>query len=253
MIENKKVFAVIMAGGRGTRIGATDRPKVMFEVEGRPIIGWAIEPLLKLKKNGVIDRLITVVGFHGNQIIDYLGEKSEFVWQNEQLGTAHAVRCAENLIADEEGITIITNGDHALYSSDTYQKMLDEFGARNLTLGFAVVRSSNRFNDYGRVLRDQEGTVSGIVEVPEATEEQKKISERSINLYVADNKWLFKTLPQIKKSAVKGEYYINQIVEIAVKEKRKIDAIKIEDEDEALGINTREDRAETERILRSRL
>lgn len=252
MTNDKKVFAIIMAAGKGTRIGVTDKPKVMFEVTGRPIIGWVIEPLLELKNKGIINRIITVVGFFGNQIIDCLGQKSEFVWQDKQLGTAHAVRCAENLIGGEEGITIITNGDHALYSADTYQKMLDEFVTRNLTLGFAVVSSSNRFNDYGRVLRDEGGAVSGVIEVPEATEEQKKISERSINLYVVDNKWLFKTLPKIKKSAVKGEYYINQIIEIAVKENKKVDVIKIDNEDEALGINTEEDRTETERILEQR-
>ena len=98
MINNKKVFAIIMAAGKGTRIGAVDKPKVMFEVAGKPIIGWAIEPFQKLKKDGLIDRVITIVGFHGNQVIDYLGEKSEFVWQKEQLGTGHAVKQAEELL-----------------------------------------------------------------------------------------------------------------------------------------------------------
>ena len=122
MFSNKKVFAVIMAGGRGTRIGATDKPKVMFEVLGKPIISYAIDPLSKLKNDGIVDRIITVVGFLGNQIVDYLGDKSEYVWQEEQLGTAHAVHQAEKLIGNERGITLITNGDHALYSVETYQK-----------------------------------------------------------------------------------------------------------------------------------
>jgi len=252
MIGNKKVFAIIMAAGKGTRIGATDKPKVMFEVAGRPIIGWGIEPLLKLKKSGLIDRIITVVGFHGNQVIDYLGQKSEFVWQKEQLGTAHAVRCAENLIGNEEGLTLIVNGDHALYTADTFEKIIKKAIEKKLTLAFAVVVTPNRFDSYGRVIRNKNGEIAGIVEVPEATEEQKKIPERSINLYVVDNKWLFKTLPKIRKSSVKKEYYIVDIVKFAIDEGKKVEAIEIDNEDEALGINTEEDRLETERILRRR-
>ena len=76
MINNKKVFAIIMAAGKGTRIGAVDKPKVMFEVAGKPIIGWAIEPFQKLKKDGLIDRVITIVGFHGNQVIDCLAKRA---------------------------------------------------------------------------------------------------------------------------------------------------------------------------------
>lgn len=252
MINGKKVFAVIMAAGKGTRIGATDKPKVMFEVAGRPIIGWAIEPFVELKKKGLIDRVITIVGFFGNQVIDYLGEKSEFVWQKEQLGTGHAVKQAEELIGNEEGITLIVNGDHALYSAMTFEKMIKAVAGKNLTLGFAVVNSQTRFGSYGRVLRDKNGKVAGVMEVPEATEEQKAIPERSINLFVADNQWLFGVLPKIKQSSVKGEYYIVDIVKFAIDEGKKVEAIEIENEDEALGINTHEDREETEKILAAR-
>ena len=253
MINNKKVFAIIMAAGKGTRIGAVDKPKVMFEVAGKPIIGWAIEPFQKLKKDGLIDRVITIVGFHGNQVIDYLGEKSEFVWQKEQLGTGHAVKQAEELIANEEGITLIVNGDHALYSAGTFRKMVETVVGNDLTLGFAVAKSKTRFESYGRVARNEQGKILGVVEVPEATEEQKAIEERSINLFAVDNKWLFGVLAKIKQSSVKGEYYIVDIVKFAIDEGRKVEAIEIENEDEALGINTHEDLEETEKILRERI
>lgn len=253
MLKGKKVFAVIMAAGKGTRIGATDKPKVMFDVAGKPIIGWGIMPFVKLKNEGIVDRVIAVVGFHGEKVIDYLADKSEFVWQKEQLGTAHAVQMAENLIAKEDGITIIVNGDHALYSPETYEKMLSEYIDKNLTLAFAVVKSSKRFDSYGRVLRNENGKISGIVEVPEATEEELKIEEKSINLYAVDNKWLFETLPQIKASSVKKEYYIVDIVKKAIDEGKRVDSVEIDDEDEALGINTLEDRDEVERIIKNKI
>ncbi|MDH4358838.1 MAG: sugar phosphate nucleotidyltransferase [Candidatus Berkelbacteria bacterium] len=253
MINGKKAFAIIMAAGKGTRIGAVDKPKVMFEVAGKPIIGWAIEPFVKLKKEGLFDRVITVVGFHGNQVIDYLGEKSEYVWQKEQLGTGHAVIQAENLIGNEEGITLIVNGDHALYTAGTFRKMIETASKNNLTLGFAVVITPNRFGSYGRIIRDKNGKVLAVVEVPEASEEQLKIAERSPSVFVADNKWLFSALPRIPLSPVKKEYYVNTIVELAIKDGKKVETVEIENEDEALGINTHEDREEVESILKKRL
>lgn len=252
MINNKKVFAIIMAAGKGTRIGATDKPKVMFEVAGKPIIDWALKPLETLKSEGIVDRIITVIGFLGDQVIDHVGGRVEFVWQREQLGTGHAVRSAEGLIADEDGYTLIVNGDHALYSTQTYQNMLNEAVSQDLTLGFATVVSSDRFMDFGRVIRDEKGRAHAVVEIQDATEEQLKIEEKSTNLYVVDNKWLFGALPKIKPFGPKNEYYVNAIVKMAADEGKNVGAIKIENQDEAVGINTLEDRAETEKILLGR-
>ncbi|MCX6809733.1 MAG: sugar phosphate nucleotidyltransferase [Candidatus Berkelbacteria bacterium] len=252
MIQNKKVFAIIMAAGKGTRIGATDKPKVMFEVAGKPIIGWAIEPFVELKEKGLIDRIIVVVGFLGNQVIDYLGEKAEYIWQKEQLGTGHAVRQAESLIGNEEGIALIVNGDHALYSSKTFEKMIKEVVDKGLTLAFASVNSQFRFESYGRIIRNETGKVLGVKEVPEATEEELKIKEKSPSVFAVDNVWLFKTLPKIPLSEVKKEYYVNTIVEIAIKDGKKVDTVEIDDEDEALGINTLEEKEEAEKILKRR-
>jgi len=250
MIKDKKVFAVIMAAGKGTRIGAQDKPKVMFEVAGKPIINFALKPFIELKEIGLVDRIITVIGFLGNQVIDYLGDKTEYVWQKEQLGTAHAVRQAEALIAGEDGLTIISNGDHALYSADTFKKLIETASQTGATLTFATVKSSDRFASYGRIIRNASGKVEAVVEVPEASEEQLAIEERSPSIFVVDNKWLFETLPTIKMSPVKKEYYVNAIVEIAIEQGKKVETVEIMNLDEALGINTEEDLDEVERVLK---
>lgn len=252
MVNDKKVFVVLMAAGKGTRIGATDRPKVMFEVAGKPIIDWSIKPFLKLKEEGTVDRIVTVVGFLGNQVIDYLGDKSEYVWQKDQLGTAHAVRQAEALLCDEEGLTLITNGDHALYTKETFEKMINRAAESDATLTFASVKDPVRFDSYGRILRDEEGRVTAVVEVPEASEEQLKIDEKSPSIFVVDNKWLFASLPKIQMSPVKKEYYVNAIVEMAIAEGKKVETVEVENADEALGINTLDDKAEVEKILKNR-
>jgi len=252
MLNNNKVFAVVMAGGKGTRIGAIDEPKVMFDIAGLPMIEWAIRPFEKLKKQGIIDRLIVVVGFHGEQIIDYLGDRAEFVWQKEQLGTAHAVRQAENQIAGEEGVTLISNGDHTLYRTETFKKVLDETISKQATLGFAVVNSPDRFDSYGRVIKDEKGNVKNIVELLSATEEQKKIPCKNPNLYAVDNLWLFKALKNVQLNPIKKEYYLTDIIEIAVSEGKKIVTVEIDDINEVIGINTSKDKTEAEKILKSR-
>lgn len=252
MINSKKVFAIVMAGGKGTRIGATDKPKAMFEVAGKPIIDWALKPFFELEKEGIVDRIVVIVGFCGDKLIDHLGDKVEFVWQKEQLGTAHAVSQVEQALGNEEGITLIVNGDHPLYTALTYKKMISELVENNLTIGFGVVHTEDRFDDYGRVVRDDSGKVLSITERSDVLDEQIPIAERSLNLYAVDNKWLFKTLPQIDNQNAKQEYYINQIVPIAISENKAVKAVEIEDLDEGLGINTLEQRDEAEAILKRR-
>lgn len=254
MINNKKVFAIVMAAGKGTRIGATDKPKVMFEVAGKPIIGWAIEPLEKLKKQGLVDRIITVVGFFGDQVIDYLGEKSEYVWQKEQLGTGHAVLQAEELLREEEdGLVLIVNGDHALYSEQTFAKVIKQADTHDLSLLLTVANSREHFNDYGRVVRDQNGKIREVVELKDADEIQQKIPERNINLYVAKNRWLFDALKKIKNDNAKNEYYLTDLIKIAVDEGKKVETAEIENLDEAIGINTLDDLDAAEKILHHKL
>lgn len=252
MINNKKVFAVIMAAGKGTRIGATDKPKVMLEVAGKPIIGWAIGPLTQLKKEGLVDRIITVVGFFGDQIIDYLGEKSEYVWQKDQLGTGHAAKQAEALIGNEEGLTLIVNGDHALYAKQTFQKAIERAEKQDLTLLLSAVSSLEHFDDYGRVVRDQNGKIREVIELKDATDLQRQIPERNINLYVADNGWLFDALKKIKNDNAKNEYYLTDLIKIAVEEGKPIESIEIDHQEEAIGINTEQDRKRAEDILLTR-
>lgn len=252
MKNGKKIFAIVMAGGKGTRIGATDKPKGMFEVSGRPLIHWAIEPLEQLKNDGVIDRIITVVGFQGDKIVDYLGQRSEFVWQDQQLGTAHAVRQAENLIAGEDALTIITNGDHPLYTKETYVSALDNSFSNEAVVNFSVANDPERFDDYGRVIRGEDGEILKVVELKNASDEQRKIPERNINLYVIDNKWLFGALGRINMNPLKQEYYLTDIIEVASEEGAKIITTQIENLDEAQGINTPEDLQMVEKILLSK-
>lgn len=251
MKNGRKIFAIIMAGGKGTRIGATDKPKGMFEVVGKPLIEWAIRPLEQLKAEGLLDRIIVIVGFQGDKIIDYLGDRAEFVWQKEQLGTAHAVRQAENLIALQDGLTIITNGDHPLYSVETYRNLIERSQETKATVNFSVALDPIRFDDYGRVIRGEDGKIEKVVELKDASEQQKKISERNINLYAVDNKWLFGALKKVNMNPVKKEYYLTDIIEIAVDQRVEVVSTEIKNLDEAQGVNTLEDLELVEKTLKN--
>lgn len=249
MIKRKKVYAIVMAAGKGTRLGVIDKPKVMTEVAGKPIIDWAVAPFFELKKEGVVDRIILIIGYLGEQVENHLKGQVDFVWQKEQLGTAHAVRQTEGLLKDEEGIVLIVNGDHPLYTKETYLKMLKKLTKEKLTLAFATATTPDRFDSYGRVVRDEKGKILGVVEKLDASEKQIEIPEKSINLYAVDNKWLFETLPRIKANPIKHEYYIVDIVKFCVDERLPIEALEIDNLDEALGVNTPGEMEEAEIIL----
>jgi len=239
-----------MAGGKGTRLNATDKPKAMFAVVGRPIIDYALDPLLELRSQNLLDKIIIIVGFLGEQIVQHVGEeKAKFVWQKRQLGTGHAVMQARSALKNLQGTTLIINGDHALYRAKTFEKIMDFREDKNLTIAFGVVNSSTLFDDYGRVIRDRTGKITGVIEKLDCTLEQREITERNINLYSVDNIWLWQALDKIKSDNVKGEYYLTDIIKIAIEEGKMVETFEVGDTEEAIGINTVEEFKEVEKIL----
>jgi bifunctional N-acetylglucosamine-1-phosphate-uridyltransferase/glucosamine-1-phosphate-acetyltransferase GlmU-like protein len=129
--------------------------------------------------------------------------------------------------------------------------MLDTIIQSGATVVSSAV-TTERFDSYGRVLRDKAGKVNGLVEKWAATDEQMKIKEKNINLYAVENKWLFQNLKKIKPTTIKNERDINDIVHLAVTQGKRVEVFEIGDVDEALGINTQEERDEAEKILLQR-
>lgn len=241
-----------MAAGKGTRLNATDKPKVMFEILGKPMIDYAVKPLLEMKEQGKLDEIVVVVGFLAQQIEDYLGDKVKYVLQSEQLGTAHAVLQARELLEGKAGTTLIINGDHTLYTSGTFDKLMSFREDQNLTIAFGAAISKEKFDDYGRIIRDENGNIQKITEKLDCTDDERKIEERNPNLYAIDNEWLWSAISKISNQNAKNEYYLTDIIKIALDEGKKIETVKIEDDDEALGINNLEDLQKIQNILESR-
>ena len=247
---NKKLAVAILAAGLGKRMKSPDKPKVMFEINSRPMIDYVVE--LAFKVNA--DLVVPIVGHHREQVINYLdnkfsGKDIKYAVQSEQLGTGHAVIQTAELLKDFEGEILILSGDVPLLKFETVEKLINEhFSAGNdATLLTTVFENSY---GYGRIVRDSEGNFTGIVEEKDATDEQKQIKEINPAIYIVNSKVLFNALSKISPENNQKEYYLTDIFRYIPKE--KTGTVVTNDELEVTGVNSIEQLKEMEDSLNSR-
>ncbi len=248
-MTDSKLAVTILAAGLGKRMKSPNKPKVMFEICGRPMIQYVVE--LALDVNA--DKIIPIVGHHREQVIDFLNnlypdEGIEYAVQAEQLGTGHAVMQTESLLKDFDGEILILSGDVPLLKLETVEKLIDEHYENNndATLLTTVFRDSS---GYGRVVRDQSGNFVKIVEEKDATGEEKKIKEINPAIYIVNSKVLFESLKKITPENNQKEYYLTDIFRFIPKE--KIRTVVTDDELEVTGVNSIEQLAEMEKAMES--
>jgi bifunctional UDP-N-acetylglucosamine pyrophosphorylase/glucosamine-1-phosphate N-acetyltransferase len=229
------INAVILGAGKGTRMKSVDTPKVMYPINGKPMIGYIVDMLKGLEVN----KAIIVVGFQGQKIVDYLGNENEyeFVWQKEQLGTGHALMEAKPLLQGQPGITIVLNGDNPFFKVETIKRMADLITERSAKMAVSSVELDPSFS-FGRIVTDEEGHITNIIEAKNATPEQLELTWMNAGLYAFDNKWLCDNVDKITKDELSGEYYLTELVEIANRQGDKVLSIPVTHSDEAVGINT---------------
>ncbi len=242
-----KLAVVILAAGLGKRMKSPDKPKVMFELCGKPMIQYVIDLALNTKAN----RIIPIVGHHREQVISLLDKiypdaPIEYALQAEQLGTGHAVMQTEELLKDFDGEILILSGDVPLLKLATLQKLINENfeNKNNATLLTTVFK--NPFG-YGRIVRDENSNFSGIVEDKDATEEQKKINEINPAIYIINSKVLFESLKKITPDNNQKEYYLTDIFHFIPKE--RTGTVITNDELEVTGVNSLEQLQEMEKQL----
>ena len=237
---------VVLAAGQGTRMKSS-LPKVLHPILGKPMLGYVLDAVSRLSEK----KPVVVIGHGAQQIQEVFKDSAKFVFQNEQLGTGHAVLQAMPTLAGESKWVLVTYGDMPLLSSDTLQRLIDTKpdNSHPITLLTVFLEQSHGF---GRIVRDSRQNVSMIIEEAHATEEQLKISECNAGVYVFDSEWLWKNLPAIPVSP-KGEYYLTDLVDIAIKQGKLVKAISVEDPREVVGINNRIHLAEAVSIMRERI
>jgi bifunctional UDP-N-acetylglucosamine pyrophosphorylase/glucosamine-1-phosphate N-acetyltransferase len=241
-----RVVAVILAAGQGTRI-KSNLPKVLHPVAGEPMVLHAIGAAKGVSE----DRPVLVVGVGGDRVRATVGERARYVDQQQQLGTGHAVLQARSLLVGQSDVVLVTYADMPLLRAETLRQLVERHReTRPAFTMLTVVQDATR--GFGRVLRDVSGAVEAIVEEVDATPEQLAIRELNAGVYCFDADWLWSHLEQIPLS-VKGEYYLTEMVTIAVAEGWRVEALRTDDPSELLGINTRVHLAEATAVFRQRI
>lgn len=247
----QKYTTIILAAGKGTRMNeglASPIPKVMFELNGKPIIHHSV----KLIKDAGINRVIIVVGYKKELIEEYMGDQVEYAVQEEQLGTGHAVLMAKELLNEDEP-TIIFYGDNPLYKPATVQKLIEVYEKEKPTVAMlSVIFEDPMFWAFGRIIRDQAGEVVGIKEHKDCSEEELKIKESNPGFYIFDTKWLLENIEDLSNKNAQGEYYLTDLIEMVKAQGKRIVAIPVSEESEALGINNQEQLKQAEEVLEDR-
>jgi bifunctional UDP-N-acetylglucosamine pyrophosphorylase / glucosamine-1-phosphate N-acetyltransferase len=242
-----KVTAVLLAAGQGTRM-KSDLPKVLHHLCGRPMLWHVLEAL----KSATTEKPVVVVGHGADVVQGYLGDIAEWVLQEPQLGTGHAAMQAEPLLRGKTDLVIVTYADMPLLRGETFQQLVEaqRHNPGPLTL-LTVIADDPR--GFGRIVRRPDGTVQAIVEEYVATPEQQQIKELNVGAYCFREEWLWDALQRIEKNPKKGEYYLTDIVEIAVQNHLPVQAVVHDDFSETIGINTRVHLSEAEAALRMRI
>lgn len=243
-----EVCAVVIAAGQGTRM-RSDIPKVVHSLGGAPMVGHVLEVCRRLG----VKRTLVVIGHQAERVREALATYPvEFVLQEDQRGTAHAVLQAEAALEGFEGALLVLNGDVPLLSDALVARLLAAH-VKSRAAATAVTTVLANPAGYGRVLRDRRGTFRGVVEEVEATASQRRVSEINAGIYCFDASRLFAALRQVRPSTVKGELYLPEVLSILLRAKGRIATVVAEDSREVLGINTRGELADAYAILRKRV
>ena len=245
----KPIRAIIPAAGKGKRLAkiSGDIPKAMCRVGDRPMLDIVLENLSFIPDEGIY----IVVGCGKEVILEHLGDRYTYVWQQEQLGTGHAVRVCEEHFRDFDGCVLVTFGDMPLFRREEMEKMCRlhlESGA-SCTL---MTAKNPDLTMWARILRDEKGKFAAIVEGRDCTEEQAKITELFSGVMAFDSRALFELLPEVGCKNAQGEYYLTEVPELMVRRGLKVETYFTPDGNDLRGVNTPEDLAECERILASR-
>lgn len=229
---------IILAAGKGTRM-RSNLPKVLQPLAGRPLLGHVIETAKKLQAANII----TIYG-HGGDLVRnaFNQEKIEWVEQTEQLGTGHAVKVTLPVLA-KEGVSLILSGDVPCVQQSTLQKLVEASTETGIGLVTLTLEDST---GYGRIVR-KNGKIQAIVEHKDATEEQRQIKEINTGIYCVSNAKLHEWLPKLSNENAQGEYYLTDIVAMAIADGMEIASIQPEFAFEVEGVNDRIQLAALER------
>ncbi len=244
----KRIKAVILAAGKGTRM-KSELPKVIHKALGKPMVQYSIDAALEA--GAFPADICLVVGHKAEMVRDVVGDSVTYVAQEQQLGTGHAVKCAEEFIGND-GLTMILCGDTPLITGKTLKKLVEthEKEGNAITVLTAVAEDPA---GYGRIIKDSRGKFVKIVEQKDATLEEQRVKEINSGMYIFNSEILSVALANLSNNNAQGEYYLTDTIEIVkTKGLGKVATMVMDDINELKGVNSPEQLAEAEDILKSR-
>jgi UDP-N-acetylglucosamine pyrophosphorylase len=236
-----------MAAGKGTRM-KSDLAKVLHQIHNRPMVHFVIDQARKVGS----EKIILIIGHQKEEVrVACNNMQVDFVVQEPQLGTGHAVMMAGDFLFTYTGDVLVLSGDVPLLTTDTIHHLV-ETHQQNNAIATLLTSELDDPTGYGRVIRDHTGRVIKIVEQKDARPEELKIKEINVGIYMFKPKELYLTLKQINNNNAQGEYYLPDVVKLYVDRGEKVVAQLTANFNETRGINTVEQLQEAETILSQR-
>lgn len=243
-MNNNTLTTIILAAGKGTRMQSA-KPKVLQTLAGKSLLAHVLDTCQRIN----VDKTIVVYGFGGDQVQNAMKDyKVSWVEQAEQLGTGHAVKVALDELPTD-GSSLILYGDVPLVSAETLTRLKE---ANIDGMSMLTLTVENPFG-LGRIKRDDMGNIAAIVEQKDANTDEQNIREINSGIYCVDNKLLHQYLPKLSNDNAQQEYYLTDIVKMAVADGISVAAIQPDDEFEIEGVNNRQQLAKLERRWQAKL
>lgn len=253
----KHISSIVMAAGLGKRM-RSKRAKVLHPVAGRPMV-WYMASLARRVSDG---NVVVVVGHQGDQVKAFLDQEKQaldpldIAIQNKQLGTGHAVQQSKSVLLPKgkpvAELCLILNGDTPLLTQATVERLIAQHQKTKATVTILTTELDDP-QGYGRVMRRPNGQVVKVVEDKDATAEEKANQEINVGTYVVNSTFLFKALDELKPNNAQGEYYLTDIIGLAVAQGLRVGGMKTADSAECFGVNSREHLAFAEQVMRQRI
>lgn len=248
--KTPQLAVAIMAAGKGTRMKNPEMAKVMYEIEGRPMVEYVVDLATKLQAS----RILLIVGWQKESVKAHIAgvfPAVEFAEQNEQRGTGHAIMQTTSQLKEFDGDILVLSGDVPLLTEKTARALLGYHRASGASATILTAELEDP-SGYGRIVRNSDDSVQKIVEHKDASKKELGITEINSGIYLFETEKLFACLQNLKPNNAQGEYYLTDVFESFWKNKWLVSAVKVIDAIEVMGINDLAQLDEARRIMLKR-
>ena len=245
------IKSIILAAGKGTRM-KSDMPKVLHTIFDKTLVGYVIDAV---NNTGLADENFVIVGHQAERVEEFINknyDNAKCVLQSPQLGTGHAVSMALPYLKDFDGEVIILCGDTPLITSETIKEFVEYHREKKSDLTVMSAIFDNPTN-YGRIIRNQDGSLNSIVEEKDAKPEQKMVKEINAGIYCINWQKIKPAFNELTSNNAQGEYYLTDIIKWGNEKHLSVNAYTLKNNEEIFGINSKAHLAEATRMLNNRV